>query len=89
VAALLLALGVVAGIVKLAFDQQEDPTIRRALEKRRLLSIARTRDEAVTLPEAEDALVLSRRHDLPPLTKRFTKLVVSIKKAHRTRRRRP
>lgn len=77
--ALLLALGVVAGIVKLAFSQQEDPSIRRALEKRRLVSIARKRDAVLTLPEAEDGLILAKRHDQHLLTRRFAKLVSSLK----------
>ena len=83
--ALLLALGVVAGIVKLAFSQQEDPSIRRALEKRRLLVIAKKRDAVLTLPEAEDGLILSKRHGQDLLVKRFSKLVVSLKKRRSSR----
>lgn len=79
--ALLLALGAVAGIVKLAYGQQEDPTIRRALERRRLLHLARKRDGRLTLPEAEDGVILAKRHGETLLARRFAKLVLSKRRA--------
>lgn len=78
--ALLLALGLVSGIVGLAVDQAEDPTIRRFLQRRRLEAISRKPDRLVTLPEAEDAVVLAKRFNERFLLTRFSKLVASLKK---------
>ena len=86
--ALLLALGLVSGIVGLAVDQAEDPTIRRFLQKRRIESLSRRPDSMLTLPEAEDALVLARKFDDKFLIARFGKLVASMKSST-TRRQRP
>jgi hypothetical protein len=86
VGALLLALGLVSGIVGLAVNQADDPTIRRFLQRRRLDAISRKPDRFVTLPEAEDGIVLSRRFGEKFLLSRFTKLVASIKKYTPTRR---
>jgi hypothetical protein len=83
VPALLLALGLVAGIVGLAVNQADDPTIRRFLQRRRLDAISRKPDRLVTLPEAEDALVLARKFDEKILFLRFGKLVASLKNTHR------
>lgn len=83
--ALLLALGLVGGIVGLAVNQADNPTIKRFMRKRLLLSIARKPDSAISLEEAENALVLSRQFDSRFLLARFTKLVASLK----TQRRRP
>jgi len=84
VAALLLALGLVTGIVGLAANQAEDPTIRRFLQKRRLEALARKPNKLITLPEAEDALYLAHKLDDEFLFLRFGKLVASIK--HKQRR---
>jgi len=83
VAALLLALGLVAGIVGLAVNQADDPTIRRFLQRRRLEAISRKPDRFVTLSEAEDALVLARKFNEKFLFVRFSKLVASFKKHSR------
>ena len=84
--ALLLALGLVSGIVGLAVNQADDPTIRRFLQRRRLDAISRKPDRFVTLPEAEDGIVLSRRFGEKLLLSRFTKLVASMKKSTSSRR---
>ena len=78
-AALLLALGLVSGIVGLAVGQADNPSIRRFLQRRRLDEIARKPDHRVTLPEAEDAVIIARRLDEKLLFTRFTKLVASMK----------
>ena len=77
--ALLLALGLVSGIVGLAVNQADDPTIRRFLQRRRLDAISRKPDRLVTPPEAEDGIVLSRRFGEKFLLSRFTRLVASMK----------
>ena len=75
--ALVLALGFVVGIVSLACQQKEDPTIRRFLEKRRLGILASKKDKLLTRTEAEDGLALALRHDDKTLAQRFGKLVAS------------
>jgi len=83
--ALLFALGLVSGIVGLAVNQADNPTIKRFMRKRLLLGIARKPDSAISLEEAENALVLSRQFNSQFLQTRFTKLVATMK----TQRRRP
>ena len=83
--AVLLAFGLVGGIVGLAAAQAENPTIRRFLQKRRLTSLARKPDSKLTLLEAEDGVLLSRRYmqEDPSnrfLLTRFTNLVACLKK---------
>jgi hypothetical protein len=77
--ALILALGFVVGVVTLACQQKEDPTIRRFLEKRRLGILASKPDRVLTRSEAEDGLALAMRHDDKKLVKRFGRLVASLK----------
>jgi hypothetical protein len=83
--AVLLAFGLVGGIVGLAAAQADNPTIKRFLQKRRLCSIAKKPDGKISLLEAEDGVLLSRRYmeEEPSnrfLLLRFTKLVASLKK---------
>ena len=75
--AILLALGLVAGIVRLAISQADDPSIKRFLQRKRLDAIARKPDSAITLSEAEDALVLARRLGDGKMASRASKLVAS------------
>ena len=82
-AALLLALGLVTGIISLAANQADDPTIRRFMQKRRLAAIASKPNKLVTLPEAEDGLYLAQKFDDKFLIVRFGKLVASLKKTRR------
>ena len=83
--AVLLAFGLVGGIVGLAAAQADNPTVKRFLQKRRLASIAKKPDSKISLLEAEDGVLLSRRYmeENPSnrfLLSRFTKLVASLKK---------
>jgi hypothetical protein len=82
--AIILAFGLVAGLVSLAANQADDPTIKRFLQRRRLDLIARKPDKLITLLEAEDGLVLSRRLGDGKLLARFEKLVRSGKLPRRT-----
>lgn len=80
---LLLALGLVAGIVGLAWRQADDPTIKKFLEEQRLRKLVRKLFVApgtLTLPEAEDGLILASRHGDRALAKKFTKVVTYLKK---------
>lgn len=78
--ALLLALGLVVGLISLSKQQADDPTIKRFLQKRRLDIIAAKPDRQVTRLEAEDGLILAKRFEEKNLELRFTKLVASLKK---------
>ena len=83
--AILLAFGLVGGIVGLAAAQADNPTIKRFLEQRRLGLLAKKRDGKLTLLEAEDGVLLSRRYmgEKPSnrfLLTHFTNLVASLKK---------
>jgi hypothetical protein len=75
VTALVFAFGLVAGIVGLAVNQADDPTIKRFLQRRRLDTIARKPDRTITFPEAEDALAIARRLGDEKMQVRFGKLV--------------
>jgi hypothetical protein len=77
VGAILLALGLVAGIVGLAKNQADDPSIKRFLQRKRLDAIALKPDSAITLSDAEDALVLARRLGDGKMAARASKLVAS------------
>jgi hypothetical protein len=77
---LVLALGFVVGVVTLACQQKEDPTLRRFLERRRLGILASKKDRVLTRTEAEDGLVLALRHDDKKLAQRFGRLVASWKR---------
>jgi hypothetical protein len=84
--ALLLALGLVGGIVGLTARQADDPTIKRYLQRRRLSIVARKPDSSISLLDAEDALVLARRLEERVLVTRFARLVASLRKNPRTPR---
>ena len=74
---LLAALGVVAGLARLAtVEKSDDPVLRPALQRRRLAKIvAESGRRRLTRTEAEDGLVLSRRLGEGRLARRFEALV--------------
>ena len=78
--AVLLAFGLVLGLISLSKSQAEDPTVRRFLQKRRLGIIAGNPDQQLTRLEAEDGKILAERFGEKALAERFTKLVASLKK---------
>jgi hypothetical protein len=80
---LLVALGLVAGIVDLAAGQAEDPSIRRFLQERRLEAILRKPESQVTLPEAEDGLAIARYLNKKELHAKFARMVASKKQRAR------
>ena len=78
--ALLLAIGLVVGLISFSQKQAEDPTVKRFLQKRRLAIIAAKPDRQITRLEAEDGLSLSRRFEEKAQENRFAKLVASHKR---------
>lgn len=78
---LLVAFGLVAGIVGLAANQAEDPSIKRFLQRRRLIAILKKPEFKVTLAEAEDGLAITRYLRDVVLHRKFEKMVAS-KKSH-------
>jgi len=82
--ALLLAFGLVSGIVGLAWNQADDPTIKRLVAQKRLHFIAGKPDSKITLDQAEDGLVLARHHGNKALVMRFGKLVALLRKRRPT-----
>lgn len=87
--AVIIALGLVVGLISFSKKQAEDPTVKRFLQKRRLTIIAAKPDRQITRLEAEDGLILSKRFEEKALAERFAKLVASLKKGLRPEGLRP
>ena len=77
---LILALGLVSGIIGLAWSQAENPTWKRFHMRKRLQAIADVPDRKLNLRGAEDGLILARRLGDERLVKRFEALVTSLKR---------
>ncbi len=75
-----LGLGLIGGLVSLAIRQAKEPTIKPALEKRKLIVLAKIPRHKLTLSQAEDGVVLARRFSSPVLEKEFLKIVEKIKR---------
>jgi hypothetical protein len=69
--ALVIAFLSIGGLVKFAYGQKEDPTLRPALRRAKLIRLAKMPVAQLTLDQAEDGVVLSRQFDAPELGKRF------------------
>jgi hypothetical protein len=67
------------GLVKFACDQKEEPTVKLALRKARLVRLAKISQDRLTLDQAEDGMVLSREFDAPELGKRFLAAATKLK----------
>jgi hypothetical protein len=80
----ILALGLVVGLIRLSTQQAADPTIKRFLQKRRLGIIASKPDQQLTRLEAEDGLILANRFEEKALALRFGKLVAFFKKGQKS-----
>jgi hypothetical protein len=76
---LLISIGAVGGFVVLAHHQAAEPTIKPALLKLRLARLARMPEGKLTLDQAEDGMVLSRRLGEPDLERRFATVARSLK----------
>ena len=81
--ALVIAILSIGGLVKFAYGQKEEPTLRPTLRRARLIRLARTPDGQLTLTDAEDGVVLSRQFDAPGLEKRFRAVAEKLKTAQR------
>lgn len=77
--ALLIAFLSVGGLVKYAYGQKEEPTLRPALRKAKLIRLAKRDLNTLTLDNAEDGKVLAREFSSPELEKRFSSVVVKLK----------
>jgi hypothetical protein len=67
------------GLVKFAYGQKEEPTLKPALRRTKLIRLARIPSDRLTLDQAEDGMVLAREFDAPALEKRFAAVVVKLK----------
>ena len=76
---LLISIGAVSGFVVLAHHQAAEPNIKPALMKLRLARLARIPGRKLTLDQAEDGVVLSRRIGEPDLERRFAKVAASLR----------
>ena len=76
---LILSIGAVGGFVALAHHQAAEPTIKPALMRHRLARLARMPKRKLTLDQAEDGVVLSRRLGEPDLERRFAAVAKSLR----------
>jgi hypothetical protein len=82
---LLFALGIVGGLVKVAFDQTVEPTIKPAWRKRKLAKLANMTPETITLDQAEDGVVLSREFEEKKLGRKFEAIANRLKNIQRSK----
>lgn len=74
----LAALGIVGALVVFTnVEKSDEPVVKPAVEKIRLAWLVRKRH--LTLPEAEDGLVLSRRLGESDLARKFERVVRRMK----------
>ena len=76
----LLAMGAVAGIVKIAVNRARAPMKGEAWMKWRLGMLAKKPVTRLKLDEAEDGLVLARRLGQKVLERRFGMVVTALRK---------
>jgi hypothetical protein len=81
--ALVIAFLSVGGLVKFAWGQKVEPTLRPALRRAKLIRLAQTPESRLTLVDAEDGVVLSRQFDAPELERRFRAVAEKLKVAQR------
>jgi len=81
----LIAFALVGGLVKLSFREATEPVIKPAVEKLRLAKLAKMPPSLLTLDQAEDGMVLSRRLGEKELERRFAAVVKGLK-SHRGKR---
>lgn len=78
--ALLIGVLAASGLVKYAWGQKEEPTLKPALRKAKLIRLSKKSTGKLTLNEAEDGAVLAREFDSPELEKRFKVVAAKLKK---------
>ena len=74
-----MTIGAVGGFVALAHRQAAEPTIKPALLKLRLSRLAKMPVKNLTLDQAEDGMVLSRKFNEPDLEREFAKVATMLK----------
>lgn len=81
---ILAALGIVGGLVAATCrEKSDDPVIKPALQRARLARLAGKR--RLTLPEAEDGVVLSRKLGEADLARKFERVASRLKQARARR----
>ena len=75
----ILAIGTVGGLVAFSLHEAAEPTVKPALMKIRLARLAKIPGRKLTLDQAEDGVVLSRRLGEPSLEGRFATVARSLK----------
>jgi hypothetical protein len=80
---LITAFAVVGSLVAVAYREKADPVIKPALQKSRLAMLARMPASRLTLDQAEDGMVLSRKFEEHDLEKRFAAVAKQLKKGRR------
>lgn len=81
--ALLIAFLSVGGLVRFAYGQKDEPTVRLALRRSKLIRLARIPLPRLTLDQAEDGMVLSRQFEAPDLEQRFRTVAEKLKRIQR------
>jgi hypothetical protein len=76
---LFTAFAVVGGLVIFAYREKADPILKPALQKAKLAKLARLPASRLTLDQAEDGMVLSRKFEEHDLERRFAKVVMTLK----------
>jgi len=61
----------VGGLVKFAYGQKEEPTVKLSLRRGKLVRLANISVIHLTLNQAEDGMVLAREFHTPELERRF------------------
>jgi len=77
---LITALVAVSSLVAIAQHEAAEPTIKPAIWKLRLAGLARAPRKKITLDQAEDGVILSRRLGERDLEKRFETLAKVLRK---------
>ena len=81
--AILIAFGFVGSLVKVAYEQSIEPTLRPAWRRAKLARLARVPDRRLKIDQAEDGMVLAREFEAPELEAKFRKVAAALKKKKR------
>ena len=76
---LFITIGAISGLVVLAHHQAAEPTIKPAILRLRLSRLASMPSGKLTLDQAEDGVVLSRRLGEPELERQFAMVASSLR----------
>ena len=77
---LLTAFAMVGGLVAAAYREKDEPFIKPALQEARLAMLMRIPIGRLTIPQADDGVVLSRKLGKPDLEKHFAMVAMRLKK---------